>query len=118
MAYFKKLKENPEAIDQPLRINIDGMAGTGKSFLIWAITKAMRELYNDGVYANKDSVVHLAPTGIAAFGIRGWTINYGLSIPVREARDFSQLEKGRLQRHQTRWKDVKLIIGDEKSMIG
>jgi ATP-dependent DNA helicase PIF1 len=72
----------------------------------------------DGVYANKDPVVRLAPTGIAAFGIRGWTINYGLSIPVREGRDFRQLESGRLQRLQTRWKDVKLIIGDEKSMIG
>ena len=118
MAYFKRLRTNPEAVGEPLRINIDGMAGTGKSFLIWAITKAMRELYNDGVYANKDPVVCLAPTGIAAFGIRGWTINYGLSIPVREARDFRQLEKSRLQRHQTRWKDVKLIIVDEKSMIG
>ena len=86
IAYFKKLRAG--FVTQPLHINIDGMAGARKSFLIWAITKAMRELYDDGIYANKDPVVRLAPTGIAAFGIRGWTINYGLSIPVREGTDY------------------------------
>jgi hypothetical protein len=62
--------------------------------------------------------VRLAPTGISAFGIRGWTINFGLGIPVKEGKEFQWMEGNRLQRHQTRWKDVKLLILDEKSMVG
>ena len=46
MAYFKKLKilnEDDEPL--PLRINVDGKAGTGKSFLIWEISHTLRDLY-------------------------------------------------------------------------
>jgi hypothetical protein len=118
MAYFKKIKTNDGwAKPPPLRINVDGTAGTGKSFLIWAISGALRLLYEDEL-DGKDPVVRLAPTGISAFGIRGWTINFGLAIPVKEGKEFNQLGQNALKRHQTRWKDVKLLILDEKSMVG
>lgn len=123
IAYFKKLKainNNTYANEQkppPLRINVDGTAGTGKSFLIWAISTSLREIFANEL-DGKDPVVRLAPTGISAFGIRGWTINFGLGIPVKEGREFIQLSQSRLQRHQTRWADVKLLILDEKSMVG
>ena len=65
-----------------------------------------------------DPVVRLAPTGIAAFGIRGWTINYGLMIPVKEGKEFGQLGQNSLIRLQARWKKAKLLILDEKSMVG
>lgn len=116
MAYFKKLKAGgPEP--PLLRINVDGTAGTGKSFLIWTITFALRELFHDEL-GGHDPVVRLAPTGIAAFGIRGWTINYGLIIPVKEGKEFNQLGQNGLSRLQARWKKSKLLILDEKSMVG
>jgi hypothetical protein len=96
---------------------VDGTAGTGKTFLIWAISHALREMYGDDL-AGKDPVVRLAPTGIAAFGIRGWTINFGMSIPVREGSEFQQLGQSALHCHQTRWNNTKLLILDEKSMVG
>ena len=34
----------------------------------------------------KDPVIRLAPTGISAFGIRGWTVNYGLGIRPKEKK--------------------------------
>jgi hypothetical protein len=34
MAYFKKIKLGDENQPEPLRLNVDGTAGTGKSFLI------------------------------------------------------------------------------------
>jgi ATP-dependent DNA helicase PIF1 len=117
MAYFKKLKSGDQDQPNTLRLNVDGTAGTGKSFLIWTITTALRELFSDGpiVY---DPVVRLAPTGVAAFGIRGWTINFGLMIPVKEGTEFNQLGQSSLARFQTRWKEIKLLILDEKSMVG
>ncbi|KAG6898629.1 hypothetical protein C0993_005520, partial [Termitomyces sp. T159_Od127] len=46
MAYFKKLHAlNGDPKPAPLRINVDGTAGTGKSFLIWAITTALQEMF-------------------------------------------------------------------------
>jgi hypothetical protein len=50
------------------------------------------------------------------YGIRGWTINFGLNVPVKGI--FGQLSRAGLTRVQTRWRDVKLLIIDEKSMIG
>ena len=71
-----------------MTVNIDGTAGTGKSFSIWAITTALRELFSDGAITF-DPVVHLALTGVAAFGIHGWTINFRLIIPVKEGTEFN-----------------------------
>ena len=117
MAYFKKLKTGDQNQPEPLRLNVDGTAGTGKSFLIWTITAALRDLFSDGS-VTYDPVVRLAPTGVAAFGIRGWTINFGLMIPVKEGSEFNQLGQSSLARFQTRWKEIKLLILDEKSMVG
>lgn len=57
----------------------------------------------------------MAPTGIAAYGIRGWTLNFGLAIPVKNWGELGAAALGRLQ---TRWRNTKVLILDEKSMIG
>ena len=105
--------------DQPetLQLNVDGTAAAGKSFLIWAITTALRQLFSDGTITY-DPVVHLAPTGVAVFGICGWIIDFGLMIPVKEGSEFNQLGQSSLACFQTRWKEIKLLILDEKSMVG
>ncbi|KAE9385210.1 hypothetical protein BT96DRAFT_949997 [Gymnopus androsaceus JB14] len=84
MAYFKKLLENPEVLPPPLYINVDGTAGTGKTYLIQAITHALHDLLS---ITEGDPVVWLAPTGVAAFGIHGWTLDYGVTIPIRDGKD-------------------------------
>jgi hypothetical protein len=117
MAYFKKIHAGGPNKPDPIRINIDGTAGTGKSFLIWCISHALKELFEDELQGH-DPVVRLAPTGVAAFGIHGWTINYGLMIPVKEGKDFNQLGPNSLSCLQTQWKHAKLLIIDEKSMVG
>ena len=118
MAYCKKLKSGDDDQPAPLRINVDGTAGTGKSFLIWAITTALRVLFSESGDIVYGPVVHLAPTGVAAFGIHGWTINFGLIIPVKEGSEFNQLGQSRFACFQTHWKEIKLLILDEKSMVG
>ena len=79
---------------ESLRINIDGTAGTGKSFLISAIST---ELQNLASQENKPNpVMCLAPTGIAAFGINGMTAHSALSLPVKSS--FSPLTSSTLSR--------------------
>ena len=95
MAYFKKKLSGDPDQPEPLHLNVDGTAGTG--------TTALRELLSDGPITH-DSVVRLAPTGVAAFGICGWTINFGLMIPVKEGAEFNQLGQSSLAHFQTRWK--------------
>lgn len=98
----------------PLRINIDGTAGTGKSFLISAIST---ELQNLASQENKPTpVMRIAPTGIAAFGINGMTAHSALSLPVKGS--FNPLIPSTLTRFQQQWRHIKLLIIDEKSMIG
>ena len=101
MAYFKKLKENDHGflMPPPCCINVDGTAGTGKSFLIWAISTTLREMFADEL-EGKDPIVQLAPSGISVFGIRGWTMNFGLSIPVKKGKEFQQLGDSALQQPQ------------------
>ena len=100
MAYLKKLKTGENDQPETLWLNVGGTAGTGKSFLIWAITTALRELFSDETITY-DPVVCLAPTGVAAFGIHGWTINFGLMIPVKEGSEFNQLGQSSLAHFQT-----------------
>jgi hypothetical protein len=39
-------------------------------------------------------------------------------IPVKEGSEFNQLGQSSLARFQTHWKEIKLLILDEKSMVG
>ena len=90
---------------EPLRINIDGTAGTGKSFLISAISA---ELQNLASQENKPNpVICLAPTGIAAFGINDMTVHSALSLPVKSS--FNPLIPSTLAKFQQQWKDIKLF---------
>lgn len=56
-----------------------GTAGTGKSYLIKAIVRMLREM---GATGSKTPVLVVAPTGVAAFNINGVTIHSALSIPI------------------------------------
>jgi ATP-dependent DNA helicase PIF1 len=115
VAWYKTtLRAEQNDHPEPLLINVDGTAGTGKSFLISAIST---ELQNLAFQQNKPNpVMRLAPTGIAAFGINGMTIHSALSLPVKSS--FNELVPSALSKLQYQWKDIKLLIIDEKSMIG
>ena len=117
IAWYKAIlraEQNRDDHPGPLRINIDGTAGTGKSFLISAISAELRNLAS---HENKpDPVMRLAPTGIAAFGINGMTVHSALSLPVKSS--FNALIPSALSKFQHQWRNIKLLIIDEKSMIG
>jgi len=97
----------------PLRINIDGTAGTGKSYLIDALTKALTELAHER--GHKCPILRVAPTGIAAFNIHGSTLHKSLFIPVRGKFNLGSQQLLLLQGNL---KHIHYIVLDEKSMVG
>ncbi|KAI3845537.1 hypothetical protein MKW92_047228, partial [Papaver armeniacum] len=88
--------------------SLSGGAGTGKSTLINAIVRSTRELFS-----NDNSVRIMAPTGVAAFNIGGSTIHHELGITTDKSQSYKKLEANDVD-----FKNTKLIIIDEYSMIG
>ena len=97
-------------VDPPLLFNIDGRAGTGKSFVIKVLSAHLQELC-----PGRDVLLRCAPTGAAAFGINGSTIHSLLRLPIQ--KKIEPMAAGPLQSLQARLADTRYLIIDEKSMI-
>lgn len=89
----------------PLHMIVCGTAGTGKSYLISAISQALGS-----------TCLLTGTTGMAAYNICGKTIHSALQLPVRTS--YRDLQGGSLHRLQLTIKDIAYIIIDEMSMIG
>ncbi|RXK41116.1 hypothetical protein M231_01519 [Tremella mesenterica] len=104
----------------PVLLNIDGTAGTGKSFLIDAISQELTRLQHWYLPAlpEESLIRRIAPTGVAAFNIGGQTYHSALSLAADTKNFSSDISSTRLASLQEGWKDVRYMILDEKSMIG
>ena len=88
-----------------MRFIISGTAGTGKSYLIQCLKQLLGQ-----------TLKVIAPTGVAAFNVQGYTIHNLLDIQVKG--EFKDLTGDRLVSLQQSFIGVKYIIIDEKSMVG
>jgi hypothetical protein len=96
-----------------LLLNVDGEAGTGKTF---TLLKACGRLQEIAIAAGKSTpVLRAAPTGIAAFNIIGKTLHGLLRLPVKTKK--SDLSPATLQSLQASFSSCRFLIIDEKSMI-
>lgn len=103
--------ENPP----PIRVNLDGHGGTGKSFLIQAISSMLNRLSP----SNQSVVARAAPTGVAANAIGGSTLHLLLLLPVsRSIANLPPLSSNVMSVLRARLRFIKYFIIDEKSMIG
>ena len=105
------------ALDTPLPrqllLNVDGVAGSGKTFTLLKTCARIQEL---AIEAGKQNpVFRAAPTGIAAFNIVGKTLHSLLRLPVKGKK--SDLSLATLQSLQALFRDCRFLIIDEKSMI-
>jgi len=98
----------------PLRINVDGFAGTGKSYVITMISAHLQ--YRAQLAGRGNPIFRAAPTGVAAFNIQGRTLHGLLHLPVKRA--FVPLSSTSLFDVQADFKDCQFLIIDEKSMVG
>jgi hypothetical protein len=96
-----------------LLLNVDGLAGSGKTFTLLKISARLQELAQQAGRPNP--VVRAAPTGVAAFNIIGRTLHTLFRLPVK--RLFAGLTPASVQSLQTLFVGIRFIIIDEKSMV-
>ena len=105
------------ALDAPLPcqllLNVDGVAGSGKTFTLLKTCARIQELASEA--GKQNPVFRAAPTGIAAFNIVGKTLHSLLRLPVKGKK--SDLSVATLQSLQALFQDCRFLIIDEKSMI-
>jgi ATP-dependent exoDNAse (exonuclease V) alpha subunit len=97
-----------------LLLNVDGVAGSGKTFTLLKTCARLQELATEA--GKQTPVFRAAPTGIAAFNIIGKTLHSLLRLPVKGKK--SDMSPATLQALQSRFQDCRFLIIDEKSMIG
>ena len=105
------MKDNPANAPQ-LLLNISGGAGTGKSYWLNTVKR-----YSRDQDMHQDFITTAAPSGTAAFLIGGETLHSLLSITVGKNME-KELSPGRLVMLQKRFKNVGILVIDEKSMVG
>lgn len=105
------------ALDAPLPpqllLNVDGVAGSGKTFTLLKTCARIQELATEA--GRQNPVFRAAPTGIAAFNIVGKTLHSLLRLPVKGKK--SDLSGATLQSLQALFQHCRFLIIDEKSMI-
>ncbi|KID96258.1 ATP-dependent DNA helicase PIF1, partial [Metarhizium majus ARSEF 297] len=101
-----------------LRVNLDGVAGTGKTYVLLQASKKVEDMA--AIAGLRDPVLRAAPTGIAAHNFHGRTLHGLFKIPVKTSpQGLSQkLSRSNLCSLQALFKHCKYLIIDEKSMIG
>ena len=109
--YIQELTSND--LPRPLLLNVNGVAGSGKTFALLKMCVRLQELAEQSRKGNL--VVRAAPTGIAAFNIIGKTLYSLFRLPIKQK--MMDLSTTILQSLQALFQDVRFVIIDEKSMI-
>ena len=100
---------------------LSGGGGVGKSHVTKALYQAAVKCLNTNVGDDfqKIRALILAPTGKAAFNIRGCTIHSALSVPAnRSLHNYQRLDSSRLNSLCNKLGGLKVIFVDEISMVG
>ena len=107
--------------EEPFYCFLSGGAGVSKSHVTKALYQAALKYYNTrpGINFNETKVLMLAPTGKAAYNIKGNTIHSALAIPACQSlKDYKSLDSSRLNTLRSQIGRLKLIFIDEISMVG
>ncbi|XP_059064231.1 uncharacterized protein LOC131856450 [Cryptomeria japonica] len=99
------------SLQAPLKMIVQGTAGTGKSHLITSIKSALKRSAPNG----QSPLLLLAPTGVAAVNIQASTIHSALRIPIKEMHP---LQGQTLASFQESMYFIRYIIINEMSFIG
>jgi hypothetical protein len=99
---------------------ITGGAGVGKSFLIKTLYQALLKHYNSipGTDFNELRILLMAPTGKAAYNIKGNTIHSALNISIYKEKRSLPLTTDVLTALKAKIGSTKVVIIDEISMVG
>ena len=119
--FFHHVLHLVKTSDEPFYCFLSGGAGVGKSHVTKTLYQAALKYYNSraGDSFAQIRVLMLAPTGKAAYIIKGNTIHSALAIPACQSlKTYKRLDSNRPNSLRTRLSGVKLIFIDEISMVG
>lgn len=96
-----------------------GNGGCGKSYLVKTIYHSLRKLLYYGAHTlDRERVLLLAPTGIAAINISGNTIHSALKIPIKTScKCIPKLKDKNLSTLRNTLSEISVIIINEISMV-
>ena len=107
--------------EEPFYCFLSGGAGVGKSHVTKALYQGALKYYNTklGINFTETQVLMLAPTGKAAYNIKGNTIHSALVIPAGQLlKNYKRLDSSRLNKLRSQIGRLKLIFIGEVSMVG
>jgi hypothetical protein len=118
--FFNHVLHSVKVSDDQLSLFLSGGAGVGKSWVTNALYEAVTKYLNHVVGENPDEakVIKLAPTGKAAYNIRGNTVHSGLQLPVNKGFHYIPLDNDRLNTIRSKLRKLKVVLIDEISMVG
>ena len=88
---------------------LHGGAGTGKSFVLQALYQSLYCLICHTAGQNRDDcwILVVAPTGKAAYNVKGSTIHSALHIPASQSlHDYKQMSHDTLNTYQMKYKHL------------
>ena len=99
---------------------LSGGAGVGKTFTSTIFYECLFRVLSDkaGYEPETMSILKIAPTGKAAYLIRGNTIHSALRIPINNNYGYKSLDSDSRNTLRTQLRGLKYIIVDEVSMLG
>ena len=102
-----------------MHIFIEGGAGVGKTKAAKAIYESMNKFYRTQPGVDPDQVhcIVLAPTGMAAYHVKGNTIHSGLHIDINKDR-LTPLTSSKLNTLHSKYLKSKALFNDEISIVG
>jgi len=77
--------EGPEQ----MLINLDGRAGTGKSFVVMLISTTLQSIASSA--GRENPILRVAPTGVAAHAINGRTLHALFRLPIKLSKEYERL---------------------------
>ena len=119
--FFYHILHQIKTSETPFYCFLSGGAGVGKSHLTKALYQAALKYYNTraGDDFHQVKVLLLAPTGKAAYTIKGNTVHSAFAVPANQSlRNYKRLDSSRLNTLRSQFGGVKLIFVDEISMVG
>ena len=105
---------------EPLYNFLTGGAGVGKSMVTRALYETLVRFYDNVAGSNPDEIKVLlcAPTGKAAFNIKGSTLHSAFHIRPHQSLKYTALSDHEFNNLHNRFRNLKVVFIDEISMVG
>ena len=118
--FYTHIMQSAHLNNKQIMCALHGGAGTGKSTVLKAIYQGLyrRLCKQPGQNPANKPILLTAPTGKAAYNIKGTTLHQAFMIPANQCLTYKQLTFDNLNRIRKKFIDVTWILIDEFSMLG